>query len=80
MHPHSLRRHTISKDEISALPRMSYTGHIHVVDSDAKMHAAVQALRGKGSSPKGTHLNMDLSLWDLTPSSSQVPAKNITKK
>ena len=47
MHPHSLRRHAISKDEISALPRRSYDGHIHVVDSDAKMHAAVQALGGE---------------------------------
>ncbi len=43
-HPHSLHRHSISKDEISALPLRSYTGHIHVVDSDAKMYAAVQAL------------------------------------
>ena len=47
MQHHSLRRHTISKDEISALPRMSYAGHIHVVDSDAKMHSAVQALGGE---------------------------------
>ena len=47
MHPQSLRRHTISKDEISALPRMSYTGHIHVVDSDEKMRAAAQALGGE---------------------------------
>ena len=44
MHSHPLHRHTISKDEINALPRRSYTGHIHVVDSDVKMHAAVQAL------------------------------------
>lgn len=44
MHHHSLHRHAISKDEISALPRRSYTGTIHMVDSDAKMHAAVHAL------------------------------------
>jgi len=43
-HPHSLHRHAISKDEISALPRRSYAGIIHVVDSDAKMSAAVRAL------------------------------------
>ena len=42
-----IHRHAISKDEINALPRRSYTGHIHVVDSDAKMHAAVQALGGE---------------------------------
>jgi ribonuclease D len=39
-----LHRHAISKDEISALPLRSYAGHIHVVDSDAKMHAAVRVL------------------------------------
>ena len=44
MHPHSLHRHAISKDEISALPRRSYTGIIHVIDSDEKMPAAVRAL------------------------------------
>ncbi len=44
MLPHILHRHAISKDEINALPRMSYTGHIHMVDSDAKMHGAIQAL------------------------------------
>jgi ribonuclease D len=44
VHHHSLHKHAISKDEINALPRRSYTGHIHVVDSDAKMHAALQAL------------------------------------
>jgi len=37
-------KHTISKDEISALPLRSYTGTIHVMDSDAKMSAAVRAL------------------------------------
>ena len=42
-----MHRNAISKAEISALPRRSYTGHIHVVDSDAKMHAAVQALSGE---------------------------------
>lgn len=44
MVPHSLQKRAITKDEINALPRMSYDGHIHVVDSDAKMHAAVKAL------------------------------------
>lgn len=39
-----MHRHVISKKEISLLPLRSYTGHIHVVDSDAKMHAAVQAI------------------------------------
>jgi ribonuclease D len=47
MHHQSLHRHSISKDEINALPRMSYAGHIHVVDSDAKMHTAMQALGGE---------------------------------
>jgi ribonuclease D len=42
-----LRRHAISKDEINALPRKEYTGSIHVIDSDAKMHAAAQALGGE---------------------------------
>ena len=41
---HTLHRHAISKAEISALPLRSYTGHIHVIDSDAKMHAAVRSL------------------------------------
>jgi ribonuclease D len=44
MHTHPSRRHAISKDEINALPRKSYDGHIHVVDSLDKMHAAVKAL------------------------------------
>ncbi len=44
---HSLHRHSISKDEISSLPLRSYTGHIHVVDSDEKMHSAVRALSGE---------------------------------
>ena len=39
-----MHRHAISKDEINALPRKTYTGAIHLVDSDAKMHAAVHAL------------------------------------
>lgn len=47
MPAHSLHRHAISKKEISVLPPRSYTGHIHVVDSDAKMHAAVHALVGE---------------------------------
>jgi ribonuclease D len=42
-----LHRHAISKKEISVLPLKTYTGHIHVVDSDAKMHAAVRALGGE---------------------------------
>ena len=41
---HTLHRHAISKAEISALPLRSYAGHIHMVDSDAKMHAAVRSL------------------------------------
>ena len=48
MSPHRLHRHEISKGEISALPLRSYAGHIHVVDSDAKMHAAVRALGTEG--------------------------------
>ena len=48
MSPHTLHRHAISKAEISALPLRSYAGHIHVVDSDAKMHAAVHALSTEG--------------------------------
>ncbi len=44
MSAHSLHKHAISKDEINALPRKSYTGAIHMVDSDEKMHAAVRAL------------------------------------
>lgn len=39
-----MHRHSISKDEINALPLKSYTGAIHLVDSDAKMHAAMRAL------------------------------------
>jgi len=35
---------SISKKEISALPLKHYAGSIHVIDSDAKMRAAVQAL------------------------------------
>jgi len=46
-HHHTPHRHAISKDEISALPRRSYTGHIHLVDTDAKMHAAVRSLGGE---------------------------------
>ena len=37
-------RHSISKKEISALPLKHYTGSIHVIDSDAKMRAAVRFL------------------------------------
>lgn len=39
-----MRRHSISKEEINALPLKSYGGATHLVDSDAKMHAAVRAL------------------------------------
>jgi ribonuclease D len=41
---HSSHRHTISKEEITALPLKSYTGSIHVIDSDAKMSAAARDL------------------------------------
>ena len=40
----SLHRHAISKNEINVLPIKTYTGPIHVIDSDAKMRDAVQAL------------------------------------
>lgn len=40
-------RNVISKDEINVLPLKSYTGSIHVIDSDAKMSAAVQVLGGE---------------------------------
>jgi len=40
-------RNAISKDEINVLPLKSYTGSIHVIDSDAKMSAAVQVLGGE---------------------------------
>jgi ribonuclease D len=39
-----LPRHGISKNEINVLPLKSYTGSIHVIDSDAKMSVAVRAL------------------------------------
>lgn len=42
MHTHSSHRRAISKTEINGLPRKTYTGSIHVIDSDAKMRAAVQ--------------------------------------
>lgn len=41
---HILQRHSISKKEISVLPLTHYTGHIHLIDSDAKMSAAMQSL------------------------------------
>jgi ribonuclease D len=44
---HSSHRHTISKEEITALPLKSYTGSIHVIDSDEKMSAAARALRAE---------------------------------
>ncbi|MFH0732589.1 MAG: 3'-5' exonuclease [Candidatus Omnitrophota bacterium] len=40
----TLRRHSISKTEINALPLKHYTGSIHVIDSDEKMRAAVRSL------------------------------------
>lgn len=44
MKPHLLHRHAISKEEINTLPRVSYEGQIHVVDSDDLVNAAVHAL------------------------------------
>ena len=44
MHTHSLHRRAVSKNEINDLPRKTYTGSIHVIDSDAKMRAAAQSL------------------------------------
>ena len=44
MRHHSSHRHTISNKEIALLPLKSYTGPIHVIDSDAKMKAAARAL------------------------------------
>ncbi len=41
---HTLHRHSISKKEIRALPLKHYSGSIHVIDSDAKMRAAVRSL------------------------------------
>jgi len=41
---HILQRHFISKKEINALPIRHYAGPIHVIDSDAKMKAAVRSL------------------------------------
>lgn len=44
MAAHTLQRHSISKNKINVLPLKSYTGSIHVIDSDVKMSAAVRAL------------------------------------
>ncbi|MFA6142050.1 MAG: 3'-5' exonuclease [Candidatus Omnitrophota bacterium] len=44
MHTHSSHRHAISKNEINDLPCKTYTGSIHVIDSDSKMHSAVQSI------------------------------------
>ncbi|MFH0839833.1 MAG: 3'-5' exonuclease [Candidatus Omnitrophota bacterium] len=41
---HALQKHSISKNEISALPIKHYTGAIHVIDSDAKMKVAARSL------------------------------------
>ena len=51
---HSLHRRAIQKNEINALPRKTYTGPIHVVDSDAKMRAAVELLAFMTTGPKVT--------------------------
>ena len=44
MHTHSLHRCAVSKNEINVLPLKTYTGSIHLINSDVKMRAAVQAL------------------------------------
>ncbi len=44
MSPHTLHRHSISKKEINTLPIKYYAGSIYVIDSDAKMKAAVRSL------------------------------------
>ena len=44
MTTHSPHKHAITKHEINLLPLKTYTGAIHVIDSDAKMGAAVRAL------------------------------------
>ena len=44
MHTHSSHKRAISKTEINNLPRKAYIGSIYVIDSDAKMHVAVQNL------------------------------------
>lgn len=41
---HNVHKHSISKKEINALPLKHYSGSIHVVDSDAKMRAAIRSL------------------------------------
>ncbi len=47
MSHHSSHKHTISKKEITLLPLKSYTGSIHVIDSNEKMNEAVRGLRGE---------------------------------
>jgi len=42
---HAPHKQNISKKEITELPLRSYTGSIHLIDSDAKMDAAALALR-----------------------------------
>ena len=44
MSTNPIQKQVISKDEINALPLESYAGSICVIDSDAKMSAAVRAL------------------------------------
>ena len=41
---HKSHRHTISKKEIALLPLKSYSGPIHVIDSNTKMKAAARDL------------------------------------
>jgi len=47
MRTNSLHKRAISKNEINDLPRKAYDGSIHVIDSDAKMRAAVESLVGE---------------------------------
>ncbi|MDP8299203.1 MAG: 3'-5' exonuclease domain-containing protein 2, partial [Candidatus Tantalella remota] len=42
-----MHRHTISKSEINTLPVKAYTGPVHLIDSDEKMAASSEALRGE---------------------------------
>ena len=44
MSTNPIQRQVISKDEINTLPLKSYAGPIYVINSDAKMSAAVRAL------------------------------------
>ncbi len=42
-----MHKHTISKSEINNLPVKAYTGSVHLIDSDKKMVASSEALRGE---------------------------------